>query len=305
MADLVGDPSARFLVLFDTRLAGNAPFEGEPRAAYTWSMSDSERTAPASVAVAGFVSAVLGFVCAPGVGGLLALVLGWTAHQELRASPHAPARRWALAALGLGTMNVVFVGVALSAGLPIRPEPAPNVAAPLSAPALDHARSLPARRSAANVALRGERIGQIELVDVWSNVDSLANELERQMLAARRDGRQLLLWISAPDCAPCAGVASALSHKELQHALVRARVVRVNRDDFAAELEALGIPFQAIPGFALLDTQIRPVDYLDGGEWDEDVPHNIAPVLAGFMRGSYNVRRRPWRGATRRKITAL
>jgi hypothetical protein len=79
----------------------------------------------------------------------------------------------------------------------------------------------------------------------------------------------------------------------------------VNRDDFAAELDALGVPFHSIPGFALLDAQIRPLDFVDGGEWGEDTPHNIAPVLAGFMRGNYNARRRPWHGTTRRKITAL
>jgi hypothetical protein len=91
----------------------------------------------------------------------------------------------------------------------------------------------------------------------------------------------------------------------MQRALRLTRLVRVNRDDFAAELDAMGVPFHAIPGFALLDAQIRPLDYVDGGEWGEDTPHNIAPVLAGFMRGNYNTRRRPWHGTTQRKITAL
>lgn len=279
-------------------------------------MSDTERTPPASVAVAGFVSAVLGFTCAPGVGGLLALVLGWTAHQELRAAPTLGGQRWALGALGLGAANVVFVGIALNVGVPVLDaEPRRSSVTPISAPALDHgARSAAGERARpsstpqrppADPGLGSKQIGQIELVDVSSSIDSLASELGRQMLIARRDGSQLLLWVSAPDCAPCSGVARALPHHELQRALQRTRVVRVNRDDFAAELDAIGIPFQAIPGFALLDSEIRPVDYVDGGEWDEDVPHNIAPVLSGFMRGNYNPRRRPWRGATRRKITAL
>lgn len=279
-------------------------------------MSDTERPPPASVAVAGFVSAVLGFTCAPGVGGLLALVLGWTAHQGLRNAPDARARRWALGALGLGTANVVFIVIALCVGVPaLDAPPRERFQATSSTPALDQgarsalgerARSSSAPRRRSEIpALRSKQVGQIELVDVASNIDSLASELGRQMLVARREGNQLLLWVSAPDCAPCTGVASALSHHELQRALERTRIVRVNRDDFAAELDAIGVPFQAIPGFALLDTEIRPVDYVDGGEWDEDVPHNIAPVLSGFIRGSYNTRRRPWRGATRRKITAL
>ncbi|HEU5075545.1 MAG TPA: DUF4190 domain-containing protein [Polyangiaceae bacterium] len=280
-------------------------------------MSDSERTASARVALAGFVCGVLGFVCAPGAGGIVALVLGWIAHQEFRAMPGARGHRWALAALGLGSANVVFLAVALSVGLPALQGAPQRSAVAESALAVDRdtfaersaavgARSSPAlQRSQQRAALRSSKIGRIELVDVGSNIDSLARELSRQMLVARRDGCQLLVWVSAPDCAPCNGVASALSHRELQRALERTRIVRVNRDEFAAELDAIGIPFQGIPGFALLDGEIRPVDYLDGGEWDEDVPHNIAPVLAGFMRGSYNARRRPWRGATQRKITAL
>ena len=286
-------------------------------------MSDSERTAPARVALAGVVSGLLGFTCAPGVGGILALVLGWTAHQELRPSSGAPsskrAERLALGALGLGTANVVFVAVALSAGaVAFDAAPSTRDVAIERTPAFDRGASrdpggafadrpssAEPRHHTEGSSLRSSRIGQIELVDVATNVDSLSGELARQTRIARKDGSRLLLWVSAPDCAPCKGVASALSDRRLQHALEHTRVVRVNRDDFAAELDAIGIPFQAIPGFALLDAEIRPVDYLDGGEWDEDVPHNIAPVLAGFMRGNYNTRRRAWHGATRRKITAL
>ena len=284
-------------------------------------MSDSERTAPAHVALAGVVSGLLGFICAPGVGGVLALVLGWTAHQELRPTSGGPsskpAERLALGALGLGTANVVFVAVALSGGVAtfdkapslrdITSERTPTLdrGALREPPASYRPRPPEPRRHTEDSTQRSARIGQIELVDVSTNVASLSGELARQMRIARQDGSRLLLWVSAPDCAPCKGVASALSDRRLQRALERTRVVRVNRDEFAPELDAIGIPYQAIPGFALLDAEIRPVDYLDGGEWDEDVPHNIAPVLAGFMRGNYNMRRRAWHGATRRKITAL
>jgi len=284
-------------------------------------MSDSERTASAHVALAGVVSGILGFTCAPGVGGILALVLGWTAHQELRPSSGAPvsrrAERLALGALGLGSANVVFVAVALSAAA-FHEAPSPRAVAVEHTPTRDRgvARepgasftdrpSSPAPQQRSEAATQpSTRIGEIEVVDVATSVDSLSGELARQNRIARHAGSRLLLWVSAPDCAPCKGVASALSDRRMQRALEHTRVVRVNRDDFAPELEAIGIPYQAIPGFALLDAEIRPVDYLDGGEWDEDVPHNIAPVLAGFMRGNYNMRRRAWHGATRRKITAL
>jgi hypothetical protein len=83
------------------------------------------------------------------------------------------------------------------------------------------------------------------------------------------------------------------------------RIVRVDQNEFAVELRHLSIPTDKIPGFSLLGDDNRPLDYVHGGEWDEDVPRNIAPVLEKFVHGTYADRREPWRGGHREDETAL
>ena len=46
-----------------------------------------------------------------------------------------------------------------------------------------------------------------------------------------------------------------------------------------------------------------PQDAIDGGEWDADVPENIAPVLGAFVRGTYKTRREPWKPPRSKGVT--
>jgi hypothetical protein len=91
----------------------------------------------------------------------------------------------------------------------------------------------------------------------------------------------------------------------MQSALAGVRLVRVDVSDFRVELAALGIPTDSVPGFALLSEGLRPMDFVHGGEWDADVPENIAPVLGAFVRGKYTVRRHHFRAAQRSDETTL
>ena len=136
------------------------------------------------------MSGVLAFACAPGAGGIVALVLGWTAHKELRQPKHTRGRQLALAALGLGAANVVFVLVILLLGsTAFYGPPRPVRADARAAPALD--RGLPREARPRQVgdgphqlshhsedsAVQSVRIGQLELVDIGPGVDSLSGEL--------------------------------------------------------------------------------------------------------------------------------
>jgi hypothetical protein len=91
----------------------------------------------------------------------------------------------------------------------------------------------------------------------------------------------------------------------MQTALSSVRLVRLNIFDFGFDLRRLNLPTEKIPGFVLLTAQNRPLDYVHGGEWDDDVPENIAPVLKEFVRGRYTHRRDPWRGEPRDDETFL
>jgi len=149
------------------------------------------------------------------------------------------------------------------------------------------------------------RVGAIDLVDLDRSATPLAEELLSQTRAARADRKRVIVWTVQEDCKPCNGVALSLSDPRLQRALAGVRLVRIDISDFPLELTRMAIPVKKIPGFCLLAPDGRPVDYVHGGEWDEDVPENIAPVLERFVKGRYVSRRFPWAGIEREDETAL
>ena len=53
---------------------------------------------------------------------------------------------------------------------------------------------------------------------------------------------------------------------------------------------------EVFPAFVLLGRDGHAADYLHDGEWDDDTPEDIAPVLKSFVEGTYSRRRSPWHG---------
>ena len=80
----------------------------------------------------------------------------------------------------------------------------------------------------------------------------------------------------------------------MQTALTKVRLVRVDIEVFRDDLEAMKVPRKYIPGFYLLSLDLTPRDGINGGEWEEDIPPNIAPVLGAFVRGKYTARKQVW-----------
>ncbi len=150
-------------------------------------------------------------------------------------------------------------------------------------------------------------VGGITVVDVALGVSSLTNELRHQHAEATAHGERLLLeTTSGSSCEPCKGVAAALSDPRMQTALDHVRLVRVDREPFEEDLAELEIPSKPFPGFFLLDSNLRVTDGINGGEWDDDVAANIAPVLGPFVRGTYTGKRRtPWKKLPRPGGTVL
>src|SRR5262249_15629423 len=104
----------------------------------------------------------------------------------------------------------------------------------------------------------------------------------------------------------CEGVATSLGDPRMQRALAKVRLVRIDRDQFEEDLEEMQIPGNPYPGFFLLDSDLKIMDAISGGEWGEDVASNIAPVLGPFVRGTYTKRRgNPWHTMPRPSRTVL
>jgi hypothetical protein len=292
----------------DTALAGGPESGNEsPRRA--------RRTSTA--AVASLLVALL--PCLPVLGGLLAVALGLLARSEIeRSAGRLGGSKLATSGIVLGTVHLLAAVTLLGSAIAYVARPASDPAGgqrPTAATAPHPASPTPLPRATTrtytgkpNSAADGvstAHVGAITLVDVGPGIASLRSELERQVKQARASDEQVVVWLVAPDCKPCSGVAASLSDSRMQRALRKVRLVRLNVREFYAELRHLGVPIEYVPGFALLGDDNLPRDYLHGGEWDEDVAANIAPVLAKFIRGNYLNRRHPWRGGTRDDETPI
>jgi hypothetical protein len=256
-----------------------------------------------------------------GIAGIGAVVLGVVAVNEIKRSEgRQHGQGLAIAGIVLGALHLLALTLGLAAMFVFSAHPTaffshPPVRAPRVTPFLppkvpSTASPTPAtgeRRGAANrePSTKTTTLGKLTLVDPGGEVGELIPLLAAQQRLAESEHQKLVLWVTATDCTPCNGVSVALGNRRLQEALAGVRVVRVDAVDFHVELAKIGVPIDAMPGFALLGTDNTPIDYVNGGEWDADIPENIAPVLGSFVRGTYRTRRNPWRGPRRADETAL
>jgi len=252
-----------------------------------------------------------------GTGGVGAIVLGAAAHGEIKRSEgRQHGSGFAVAGITLGVLHlcalVVLVAVLLvvgrtgaiptppvppapaMAGPPAKPRPAPSATAPD-----------PDATTTREAATRVTRFGGVALVDPGLDGGGLRKLLRAEQATARNERQTLMLWVSAAECRPCMGVSVALSSPKLQAALDGVRLLRLDAQEYAVELAEVGLAPDVLPGFALLGANGEPTDYVNGGEWDEDIPENIAPVLGNFARGTYKKRRQPWSATPRQGDSLL
>jgi Domain of unknown function (DUF4190) len=263
------------------------------------------------------VTSVLTLLLGP-VGSLASIVFGWAARREIkRAAGAKRGRAFANAGLALGCAFTLAWGVGLGWFVTHQLAAASRVAeASESDEAADPATHDPPDLGQPpdpgpgpipNIPIPGvifapkttktAKLGGIEVVDIGQSVSSLSDELAKQRAAGAQVGQKILVMTTAGHCDPCRGVDKALQDPLLQSALEKTRLVRVDVDVFHEDLQALKMPVKAIPGFFLLSPDLTPKDAINGGEWDEDIPPNIAPVLGAFMRGKYAKRREGWKAS--------
>lgn len=252
------------------------------------------------------LSSALSLLIPGPVGSILAIVFGVYARREID-QPGSRRTGHALATLGiaLGMCMTMGYGALLSyviwtAHHRVDPDAGPTAEAPLPVPSAPTARSAPPTPPAdlgpfAPKHTKVKKQGDITVVDVGSSTSSLPDELAKQRAEASGAGETMLVMTTASRCDPCRGVDRALFDAQMQTALTRIRLVRVDMMVFHDDLESLKIPDEAIPGFFLLAPDLTPRDGVDGGEWDDDIAANIAPVLGPFVHGKYPQRRRPWK----------
>ncbi|EYF03697.1 DUF4190 domain-containing protein [Chondromyces apiculatus] len=264
-------------------------------------LSSLPRAQTSSMSILSVVALFLG-----PVGAVAAMVLGWAARREIDEAP-APrgGRRLATVGLVLGAVFTTGWGAALALGawawtydrgtLVAVHEPEPTAPATSTQITAQAAAAAPSPGGSVPQKTTVKRVGELTLVDVGIDVRTLGEELARQRATAYAVGEKVLVMTTRDPCEPCRGVERSLSEALMQTALRGVRLVRVDIDVFQEDLEELKIPSRRYPGFFLPALDLTPQDGVDGGEWDDDVPENIAPVLGAFVRGQFTMRREPWK----------
>jgi hypothetical protein len=94
-------------------------------------------------------------------------------------------------------------------------------------------------------------------------------------------------------CSVCREFEASLTDPRMQQALANVAIVRVDIEDFDAELKSIGMLETTLPWFYKVDSTLHPVDAISAGEWDDNVPENMAPVFKSFLAGTLRARRNP------------
>jgi hypothetical protein len=256
------------------------------------------------------VSSVAALLLGP-LGAVAAIAFGWIARREIAQAPaHRRGYGLATAGLMLGVLLSLSWGAAGALGVwtwrfhrgaeatsarrggegPPEPASTASPAAPMPSP--PPAATQPGGSVPQHTTYR--RVGGVAVVDVGIDVSTLGEELAKQRAEAHALGEKVLVMTTSDPCEPCRGLDRSLGEPLMQTALRSVRIVRVDIDVFKEDLDQLKMPRRLYPGFFLLSPDLTPQDGINGGEWDDDIARNIAPVLGAFVRGQYTTRRQPW-----------
>lgn len=262
-------------------------------------------------------------LAACGFGPLAALgaALGWMIRARLRSlSHHTQGLRWANVAIGVGLINstlwmAAWMWITIEPPAARQAEAEEEAAQPFATQpmvATPRFHDFPELETLPVIAEDGNadttwtrRLGQILLTDVSDGVTSLSVTLEEQARLAYGKGRTPVVWLVSAECHRCDDVTGALKHPRLQRALSHSVLIRVDAGQFGAELVDLQLPVTDLPGFSILARDGTPLDFLHAGEWEEDSPLHMAPVLESFVERSLARRRFPWRGGPRSDETPI
>ena len=245
------------------------------------------------------------FIC--GLTGIPAIVLGFSAKSDIRASGGMVGgggmatagiiTGFAGTAMTMLTIGMIVFSMMLGARAATSPT-ASSGASPGASPHRAASRGAPASSAGPAAGARATpgptTVGTVRVVDL----DPDAKETFHQQLAdeykrAASAKQMVLVMTSAKWCTVCREFEDALPDPRMQTALANVAIVRVDIEDFDAELKSEGMLEASLPWFYKVDGTLRPVDAISAGEWDDNVPENMAPVLKSFVTGTLRARRDP------------
>jgi hypothetical protein len=261
----------------------------DPRAPHPWPVTDNRAALSLAFGLTSLITC--------GITGLPAVILGVRAQTAIRQSRGSltggSLAAWGIATGVLGSIfgMLLMAAVVLSAWvdsrreattIPVDPQPAPEVTAPAWAPTAPLPPPAPAM------------VGAIRVVDLDPTARATFHQqLESEYRRAAGAHQMLILMTSKKKCDVCDEIATSLTDSRMQKALAHVEIVRADVDDFAEELHENGMLEPTLPWFYKIGGSLHPTDAVSAGEWAENVPENMAPVLGSFVAGTLKVRRDP------------
>lgn len=250
--------------------------------------------------VFGIISLV-GSMCYLGwIFGIVAIVMGITSRREIARSQGALGGGGTAVAgivtgsigLGISLLYIAFVvgmwifaikSVA-STPLPTTP-PVPYTAPTVTAPPTSTAPMSPLPLMAG-------------VTDLHPSDGPLKSQLAAEYRTAAATHQKLMVVTMAKWSTECADIARAWNDTRVQAAAADAIVVRVDVDDFHADLVTTRMDRPEVPWFFLIGAAASPTDAMSADEWGANTAANIAPVIARFTRGTLKTRKTQPAGGT-------
>jgi thiol-disulfide isomerase/thioredoxin len=115
---------------------------------------------------------------------------------------------------------------------------------------------------------------------------ALQNLLAAEAKKAQALGQTPFLEFDATWCPPCQAITASLADKNelMLKAYEGIYLIHADVDEWGWDHPEAGFTTDAIPVFFKLDQNGKSTGAsIDGGAWGEDIPKNIAPVLAKFF----------------------
>jgi hypothetical protein len=273
------------------------PMPGPPHPAWNAGRAAPQSTdAKAIVALVLGVLSLLGGFCWLGLPlGIPAIIFGSLAHRDIRKSAGlAGGTGMATAGMVLGSIGSLcflgLVGFTVWGIVSARSTPPPT-AMPLPA-------ATATATTTGGTATPPGGWGAIHVVDLHATTTPLRAQLVDEVKSAKTAGETVLVETVSHGCSACGEIARSMREPDLQTALAKVRLVRVDVDEHASQIGSMRMNEAALPWFYLLDAHGDARDAISADEWDDNDADEIAPVLESFLDGSLRSRRKAWRGTT-------
>jgi hypothetical protein len=255
-------------------------------------------------AITSLVLGILSLTCMGMVTGIPAAIVGVLSRKDIEKSGGAlGGGGMALAGIITGIIGSVFsligalfmlagiVAGAVSGPPPhstYSPPPTFTPTYPVPSPVA------PPTATGAPPAAKSTMYGLVEVIDLDPDDGPLRAQLSDVVADAADAKNVVVVQTTAKWCSPCRKFESSLSDPRVQASLKNVTLVRLDIDDWeSSELKDLRMNVGSVPWFFKIDDKLKPLDAISSGEWDDDIPENIAPVMRDFMAGKLKKRRYP------------